>query len=150
MENINRILVTSRSSEDCKHVIHYGADLARAFSAQLSILHIEYDPFESLTFRHVSGRALLREDFQARAAEIRQEIDSCIRDVRAIDGMTISEMVQRGEPVEETIKAVEKYTIDLVLIAALPQGRLERFVYGRSNHELLRRLPCSIFFVKGE
>ena len=65
-------------------------------------------------------------------------------------GLTVREIVQQGEPVEETIKAVERYRIDLVLTAAHPEGRVERVIYGRSNHELIRRLPCSLLFVKGD
>ncbi|MDD3538057.1 MAG: universal stress protein, partial [Eubacteriales bacterium] len=108
-----------------------------------------YDPFDKIGFHYLAGLAIFRDEFQARVKEIREEIDNLVRQERAT-GMTIREIVQEGEPVEQTIEAVQRLKIDLALIAAHPEGRIERVVYGRSNHELMRRLPCSIFFVKGE
>ena len=149
MEDVRRILVVSRSTEECKKAFHYGVYLARALSAELSILHIEYDPFDKIGFHYLAGLAIFRDEFQARVKKIREDIDNLGRQERAT-GMTIREIFQEGEPVEQTIEAVQRLKIDLALIAAHPEGRIERVVYGRSNHELMRRLPCSIFFVKGE
>jgi len=149
MEGVKRILVVSRSTEDCKKAFHCGVVLARAFSAELSILHIEYDPFDKLGFHYLAGLAIFRDEYQARVKEIREEIDNIVRDERAI-GLTITEIIREGEPVEQTVEVVQRYKIDLVLTAAHPEGRIERVIYGRSNHELIRRLPCSILFVKGE
>jgi universal stress protein A len=149
MDDINRILVVSRSTEDCKKTFRYGAHLARAFSAQLSILHIEYDPFDRIGFHYLAGLAIFRDEYKARMKSIREELQKCVADERRT-GMTITEIVQKGDPVDEIIKAVERDAIDLVLLAAHPEGRLERIIYGRSNHELIRRLPCSMLFVKAE
>ena len=30
------------------------------------------------------------------------------------------------------------------------EGHLEHFLFGRSNHELVRKMPCSILLVKKE
>ena len=84
MEDINRILVVSRSTEDCKKSFKYGAVLARAFSAELSILHIEYDPFDKLGFHYLAGLAIFRDEYQARVKQIRAEIENCVRDEQAI------------------------------------------------------------------
>ena len=149
MEDIKRILVVSRSTEDCKNAFRYGAHLAKAFSAELSILYIEYDPFDRIGFHYLAGLATFKDEYKARIKQAREEIDRCVADERAA-GMTITEIFQEGDPLEETIKAVERDKIDLILLAAHPEGRLERIIYGRSNHELIRRLPCSVLFIKGE
>ena len=149
MEDIKRILVVSRSTEDCKNAFRYGAHLAKAFSAELSILYIEYDPFDRIGFHYLAGLAIFRDEYKARVKQAREDIDRCVADERAA-GMTITEIFQEGDPLEETIKAVERDKIDLILLAAHPEGRLERIIYGRSNHELIRRLPCSVLFIKAE
>ena len=151
MEDVKRILVVSRSTVECKKALHYGVTLAKAFSAQLFILHIEYDPFENIGFHHVASTSLtdFQEEYRVREKQIREEIDARIRHEMA-EGTVVSETVERGEPLEQTLRAVEKDKIDLIIMAAHEEGRIERMIYGRSTHELIRKLPCSIMFVKGE
>lgn len=45
MENINRILVVSRMTKDCREAVHQGISLARTYNAELSILHVIHNPF---------------------------------------------------------------------------------------------------------
>jgi universal stress protein A len=151
MEDIKRILVVSRSTVECKKALHYGVTLAKAFSAELFILHIEYDPFEKIGFHHVGSTSLsdFQEQYRVREKQIRQEIDALVRYEMA-EGTVVSEMVEKVEPLEQTLRAIEKDKIDLIIMAAHEEGRIERMIYGRSTHELIRKLPCSIMFVKGE
>jgi nucleotide-binding universal stress UspA family protein len=65
-------------------------------------------------------------------------------------GMAIKEMVKDAEPVHEIVKTVEAENIDLLIMAAHNETRIEHIIYGRINHEIVRRLPCSVFLVKGE
>jgi nucleotide-binding universal stress UspA family protein len=55
-----------------------------------------------------------------------------------------------GEPVDEIMKVVAKKKIDLIIMAAHDEGKIEHIVFGRFNHEVVRRLPCSVLLVKGE
>jgi nucleotide-binding universal stress UspA family protein len=149
MEDVKQILVVSRSTTDCKKAFHYGIFLAKTCSAKLSILHIEYD-----LLLHWGSFAIPRLidfeiEYRAMMKKVRKEIGELIRNEKA-RGMKIKEMVKTGEPVHETMKAVEKNNIDLVVMAAHDEGRIEHIVYGRFNHEVVRRLPCSVLLVKGE
>jgi nucleotide-binding universal stress UspA family protein len=149
LEDVKRILVVSRSTEECKKAFHYGVSIAKAFHAELSILHIEYDPFARVGLHYLASLGRFQEEYQAREKQIRGEIDAMIRDEKAV-GMAITEIVEQGEPVEQTMEAVKKNRTDLIIMAAHEEGRIERVIYGRSAHELLRRLPCSLMLVKGE
>jgi len=55
-----------------------------------------------------------------------------------------------GEPVDEIMKVVAKKKIDLIIMAAHDEGKIEQIVFGRFNHEVVRRLPCFVLLVKGE
>jgi nucleotide-binding universal stress UspA family protein len=147
MEEVRRILVVSRSTAECKRAFHYGVALARALAAEVSILHIEYDPFEKIGFRYLASLGPFQQEYLLRRKDIRQEIEDLIRDEET-GGMTIRQMIREGEPVEETVRAVTENKIDLLVMAAHGEGRVERMIYGRSNHEIVRRLPCSILFVR--
>ena len=150
MEDVKRILVISRSTQDCKKAVHYGISLARTYGAQLSILHTMYDPF------FLKGGSLpipllraLGEEYRAMVQEVKSDLDTMIQKESA-DGMAIKEMVKDAEPVHEIVEIVEAENIDLLIMAAHDETRIEHIVYGRINHEIVRRLPCSVFLVKGE
>jgi nucleotide-binding universal stress UspA family protein len=53
-----------------------------------------------------------------------------------------------GNPEREILQVVEQNKIDLLIIIAYSEGRLEHFLFGRTNEDLLRKLPCSVLFVK--
>ena len=55
-----------------------------------------------------------------------------------------------GKPVEEILRLIRDEKIDLMLLLAHDEGRVEHFLFGRTNEELFRRMPCSIFFLKSD
>jgi len=150
MEDVKRILVISRSTEDCKKAVHYGIALARTCGAQLSVLHTMYDPFGLrggvLYIPYLKG---LEDEYRAMVQKVKSDLAAIIQKERA-EGMAIKEMTEDVEPVHEIVKIVETEKIDLLIMAAHNETRIEHIVYGRINHEIVRRLPCSVFLVKGE
>jgi nucleotide-binding universal stress UspA family protein len=149
MEDIKRILVVSRSTNDCEKAIHYGISLARTYGAQLSILHIEYEHLMQWTSFGVIKLSDVEKEYRAMMKKARKEIDEMIRKEEA-QGLKIKETMKSGEPIHEIMTVVEKDKINLIIMAAHDEGRLEHVIYGRFNHEIVRRLPCSVFLVKGE
>ena len=91
----------------------------------------------------------LGEEYRAMVQEVKSDLDKMIQKERA-GGMAIKEMVKDAEPVHEIVKIVEAENIDLLIMAAHNETRIEHVIYGRINHEVVRRLPCSCFLVKGE
>jgi len=147
MEDVKRILVLSRSTKDCKKAVHYGISLARTCGAQLSILHVMYDPF-GLRFAPMAYNIPgLEEEYRAIMQEVKSDLALMIEKERA-EGMDITEMVKDAEPVHELLKVVEAEKIDLLIMAAHNETRIEHIIYGWINHEIVRRLPCSVFLVK--
>ncbi|BBO78899.1 universal stress protein [Desulfosarcina widdelii] len=145
METFNNILVVSRSTKKCVKVLRTGVALARKFGAQLHVLHIIHDPF------NVNGWNLpvpsLDEEYKAMVAKAREELDRIIRLEKA-EGMVINEWVKDGDPVEAISQAVEKEGVDLILMLAHREGRLEHFLFGKTNDAIIRRLPASLMLVR--
>lgn len=79
----------------------------------------------------------------------KQELNRIINTERK-KGMTIREFVKEGDPVEEILKTIEDEKIDLVVLRAQEEGRIERFLVAGSNDAIIRKMPCSIFLVKAE
>jgi universal stress protein A len=150
MEDIKRILVVSRWTDDCKKAIHYGISCAKLLNVGLTILQVEHDP---LSLR--AGALLLpslrqvEEEYRAMMAQVKKEVDIIIRQEKA-QGLAIRQVVKDAEPIREILEFVQEEKIDLLIMAAHDETRMEHIFYGRTNHEIVRRMPCSVFLVKGE
>lgn len=147
MEDIKRILVVSRSTKDCRKAVHYGISLSRKYGAALYVMHIIHDP---LMF---GGWNLpipsLDEEYRKMLKEAKEELDAIIKKERS-KGVAVKELIKEGKPGEAVLSAVKEENIDLIIMLAHEEGRLEHFLFGRSNEEIVRAMPCSILLVKKE
>ena len=145
MEPFENILVVSRSTKHCIRVLRTGISLARNYGANLHVLHILHDPFS------LNGWNLpipsMEEEYQKMAAAARQEIDRMVRAEKA-EGLVIAEWVKDGNPVDAIQDMVEKTPIDLILMLAHQEGRLEHFLFGKTNDAIIRHLPATLMLVK--
>jgi nucleotide-binding universal stress UspA family protein len=145
METFNNILVVSRSTQHCIKVLRKGISLARKYDAKLHILHIIHDPF------NLDGWNLpapsFDDEYKKMVEKARRELDRMVREEKA-EGMAIDEWVKNGNPAEEIKNVVASQKIDLILMLAHKEGRLEHFLFGQTNDEIIRSLPASLMLVK--
>lgn len=145
METFNNILVVSRSTKHCVKVLRTGVSLARKFDAKLHVLHIIHDPF------NLEGWNLpvpsFNDDYKQMVAKARGELDRIVAAQKA-EGLPIDEWIKYGNPADEIQKVVEKEGVDLILMLAHQEGRLEHFLFGRTNDAIIRRLPATLMLVK--
>jgi len=145
MEAVRKILVVSRMSPHCKKAIHYGVSLARKYEAELFVIHVIHNPFG------LKGWSLptisLEEEYKKILKDAKKELDRIIG-VEQTAGMSIIELIKEGDPTEEILKTVRDEKIDLLIMLAHEEGRLEHLVFGRSNEDLIRKMPCSIMLVR--
>jgi universal stress protein A len=147
MEDIKRILVVSRSTRDCRKAVHYGVSLSKKYGAALYVMHVIHDP---LMF---GGWNLpipsLREEYENMLKEAKAELDAIIKKEKS-KGVAVKELLKEGKPAEAVLNAVKEENIDLIIMLAHEEGQLEHFLFGRSNEEIVRVMPCSILLVKKE
>jgi len=147
MEDIKQILVVSRMTRYCAKAVRYGVSLAKKYGAGLTVVHVVHDPFG------IEGWNLpmpnLDKDYQNLLKKSRQQLDDIITNENK-SGMHIDALIREGEPTSEILAVVKVKKIDLIVMLAHEEGRLEHFLFGRSNDELIRMMPCSILLVKKE
>ncbi len=147
MEDINRILVVSRMTRYCAKAVHYGVSLARQYGATLTVVHVIHNPFG------IEGWNLpvlnLDREYNNSLKRSRQELDDIIAKENK-SGMHIDVLIREGEPTSEIVALVKEKNIDLIVMLSHEEGHLEHFLFGRTNHDLIIKMPCSILLVKKE
>ncbi len=147
MLNIRRILVVSRMTRYCRGVVEYGISLAGKYGAELYVIHVVHDP---LIFGAWNlPRPSMEEDYIKEIKKSKEDIDACIIAEKG-KGAPIKEIIKEGDPADEILAAIKENTIDLVIMLAHEEWRLEHFLFGRSEEEIIRKMPCSVLLVKEE
>jgi nucleotide-binding universal stress UspA family protein len=150
MEKVERILVISRMSEYCREAVQVGISLAKKYGAEIEVLHLISNPvsLEALNAplpfpdsRHKSYASIQEQSKEELDKILRKEMQS---------GLPIKVMIKDGKPVDEVVKVVEQDKIDLIVLLAHQEGRLEHMLFDQDNAAILRMLPCNILLVKKE
>jgi universal stress protein A len=147
MEDIKRILVVSRMTKSCRKAVHYGVSLSKKYGAELYVMHVVYDPFMFGEWN--LPMPTLEDEYKKAMKEAKEELGAVITMERE-KGVPVKELIREGRPAKEILKTVEEEGIDLIILLAHEEGHLEHFLFGRSNEEIVRRMPCSVLMVKKE
>ena len=147
MNEYKRILVVSRMIQSSRKAIQIGVSLAQKYEAELYVIHSIYNPFGLRGWS--VGTMSLAGEYENIVQETKRKLSELVESEKS-KGMSIRELVREGEPTGEILKTIENEKIDLLVLLAHKEGRLEDLFFGRSNDELIRKMPCSIMLVKKE
>jgi universal stress protein A len=148
MHDIKRILVVSTSTSTCKKAIHYGVSLAKQYGAKLYIFHSEYDPFDLEGWGlPIPSLKALRENYLGALETDRLVLNKLIEQEKTPE-MEVTVSVTDKPIVKEVPRMVQEEKIDLLIMVAFEEGRLEHFLFSASTHEIIRKMPCSVMLVK--
>ena len=151
MKDVKRILVVSRSAVDCRKAVRYGLKLSKTLGAEMFLTYIDDDILNDIG----ADLAVSKKEAVAENRELQQVIK------RELDALIASEQ-ESGTPVKVTenfvndrlydgvMEFVKKEKIDLLVMMAHPEGRIERTLFDPDYDKLIHDLPCSIFLVKEE
>ena len=150
MEDIRRILVVSRSTKYCQRAVRYGVSLTQKYEAELYVLHVIHDPFHLEQWPiALPSLTTVEQEYRAIQEQARKDLDIMVETEKA-KGMPIHVMVRDGDPNQEIFELVKDQRIDLLIMLAHEEGRLEHFLFGRGLEENIRKLPCHVMLVKKE
>jgi universal stress protein A len=148
MRDVNNILVVSTSTSTCKKAIHYGVSLAKQYGAKLYVFHSEYDPFDLEGWGlPIPSLKALRENYLGALESDRLVLNKLIEEEKS-PGMVVQVSVTDKPIVKEVPRVVQEEKIDLVIMVAFEEGRLEHFLFSASTNEIVRKMPCSVMLVK--
>jgi nucleotide-binding universal stress UspA family protein len=150
MEDINRILVVTRSTKYCQKAVHYAVSIARKYGAEIVILHAIHNPFGYEGWNlPLAYRPDLEKEYKNMFETAKADLDRIIKAERA-SGLPIKELIVEGDPTKKIFETVEEEKIDLVVMLSYQQWRLEHWLFGRGIDEVVRKMPCSVLLVQKE
>lgn len=150
MKNINRILVLSRMNQDSRKAMKLGVILARKLEAKLVALHFVSNAAEIMTANSPDMFPLdAVNNYMVMQQSAKENVDKVIKEEMRL-GFPIKELISEGDPLVEIVNAVKEENIDLLIMIAQEEGRIEHALFGGENDAIIRRLPCSILLVKDE
>ena len=150
METINQILVISRSIPYSRKTLKFGISLARKHHAKLHVLHLVSN---TVAMMAVNAPGQFPEEQYKKfnnSLQEAQELLNTIIEQEKQSGYPIHELVSDRDPVEEIERVVSEENIDLLLMSAHEEGRIEHALFGGENDAIVRKMPCSILLVKNE
>lgn len=147
MNEFKRILVVSRMIQSSRKAIQVGVSLAQKYEAELYVIHSIYNPFGLRGWS--VGTLSLENEYENIVQETKRKLTELVESEKT-KGMAIKELIREGDPTQEILKTIEEEKIDLLVIPAHKEGRLEDLLFDRSNDELVRKMPCSVMLVKKE
>lgn len=148
MKNFKHILVISRMIPYSRQAIKVGISLARKYDAKLMVLHLVTNPVDLMA---VNAPGLFPSEeyknYNNSLQEAKEQLDKVITQ-ETRDGFPIKELTSDRDPLEEIVKVVKEEKIDLIVVSAHEEGRIEHALFGGENDAIIRRMPCSIMLVK--
>jgi len=143
VEDIRRILAVSWMTQYCQRTVHYAVSLAAKYNTELFVIHV----VDTLWSQGWNLPTMSQEESRAKEMErIQSELDNVIgKETKG--NVKIKKIIKEGDPVEEIMKVIEEEKIDLVILRAHEESRIERFLVGGSNDAIIRKMPCSVFLV---
>lgn len=145
MIKIERILFPTDFSACSKHALKYALDFATERGAKLYILYV----IPRLNIPIGSGGltfpvSKLYDDMER---EAKKNIHHLIPR-RFIEKIKVENVIVRGTPFQEIMKAARKYDIDLITIATHGRTGISHALLGSTAEKVVRTAPCPVLCVK--
>jgi nucleotide-binding universal stress UspA family protein len=148
MEKINRILVVNRLRQEAREEVRIGKSLAQKYGADLLLIHLISNPVDMEAVNAPLPFPNEHKTYASIQDEAREDLGKILR--QELSSGPIKLIIKDGDPVEEIAQVVKQEQVDLIVLMAHEQGRLEHMLFGRDNDEIIRSMPCNILLVKKE
>ncbi len=145
MAKVERLLVVVQGTRDCLSVFWYAADLMQTLGGKLFVLDVIHNPFAYTGWN--LPMPSLEKEYEDLLRSIRQRMKAMVGEEQA-KGLPVESLVREGDPVTQIMNVVEEKKIDMLIMPAHEETRLEHFLSGKMTEKLVRTMPCSILLVK--
>jgi nucleotide-binding universal stress UspA family protein len=133
MEDIRKILVVNWMTQYCQRTFHYAVSLAGKYGAELSVIYV----IDTLWLQGWNLPTMSQEEGREKDMKrIQAELDYLIGN-EIKKGVKIKKIIKEGDPIEEILKVIGEEKIDLVILRAHEESRVEHFLVGDNSKDAL-------------
>jgi universal stress protein A len=147
MNEVKRILVVVTATKDCVDLVQDAFGLAERMRASLFVLDVVHDPFAYMGWN--LPMPSFDKEYRRFLDGVRDRLRAMIKEEKG-KGFPIESLVREGQPFEQILKVIGEEKIDLLVLPAHEEHRLEHYFTGRLMDKIIRKMPCSILLVKQE
>ncbi len=147
-----KILCPTDFSEPSYEALNVANELALHFSSELFLLHV-IAPIPTANVSPPPTGSASSKGFNI--SLYRQELEDLSRkslekvvEERISKGLNVHPIVIQGEASDQIIDAVEKHTIDLIVIATNGRTGWRRFIFGSVAEKVVRFSPCPVLTIQ--
>lgn len=143
---MKKILVAVDFSPAAAAAVRQALDLARAFDAELLLLHVLHVPAEAPGFysSRKLGRKLFRNMEEAATSMMAEFVDKHLKKAKKKAEIRILP----GLPGDEIVRQAEKDKVDLVVIGTRGHSGLKRLLLGSVAEHVIRACSCPVLSVR--
>jgi nucleotide-binding universal stress UspA family protein len=148
---INKILAATDFSDDSQNAIAYAEEVARKFSAEIVVLHVD-QPLAPVMVSPDLGPAALDMGAMSRIAEeqrllAQRELDKLVNRLREA-GFKARSLLRVGAPFLEIIHAAQSENADLIVLGTHGRTGLAHVLLGSVAERVVQKSPCPVLTVR--
>lgn len=145
MINISKVLYPTDFSDPSACALHYAAEMAKKFGAELVMLHVLLDESQMVSFYLPQLTVKnLSKDMEEGA---RAKMEQFIQETSALEGVEYSTEMVKGIADDEIIKFANNNAIDLIVIGTHGRTGLEHVIFGSTAEKVVRTAKCPVLTV---
>jgi nucleotide-binding universal stress UspA family protein len=142
---IRHILAPVDFSDYSKRAVEMARDLAKAFGAKLSLLHvIEPPPYPIEGYAPAGVEAALMDELERQAT---QELAQLLPAAETA-GVEVARHVVIGSPYRKIIETAEAERVDFIVMATAGRTGVSRLVMGSVAERVVRTAPCPVLTIR--
>jgi nucleotide-binding universal stress UspA family protein len=144
---VGHILCPVDFSRTADKAMEYAGALAQRFNADLTVLHVIYDPLD-ITCSHIPHPPLeqLREE---RIREAERLLERRVH--RALGSVPRAKIaVVAGPPYARIIRYAREHQVDLIVMGTQGLSGLDRWIMGSTAERVVRTSPCPVVSIRAE
>jgi len=148
MSFIDKILFPTDFSETSEYAMEYAVNFAKAFDAELEIVHILFDD-SALVSSHMLHGAFrnLSTDLEKGAKE---QLQNFLDKYPKLSEINFSSKLLKGTPFLEIINEARNFEADMIVIGTHGRTGIEHVLFGSTAENVVRKAPCPVFTVRLE
>lgn len=143
---IKKVLVATDFSAPSQTAVNYARAMARAFGAELHVLHI-FEPLWITSADVVGGGVALATMIQGLEDTAKKQLEDSVTEEDRRELRAVSEMVTSESPAREIARYATDHKVDLLVIGTHGRSGITRLLIGSVAEKVVRLAPCPVLTV---